>query len=154
MIIKQILLLILSILTYVLAFSLYGLEPLILLYDWDIGIFNIDTYCIFLIMISFYLMTKSFQVKKIKFLYVLLFFMIYFALIIGNQSVFDFVMRRLFEYYENHNMKDSPFYDKLLIIWASDVARTFMFFFGIFYSFFSVLIYIVVGKLKKKFFSR
>lgn len=150
MTIKQRILFLLSLLIYLFAISLFALFPLISLYDWDTIFFGIEYYIAFFIMISFYLMTKSFKVKKIKYLYLLLFFMAYFAQVFGCQFVFDFTIRRLFEYYENHNMTDSFLYDKLFRIRANDAGRNLIVFFGIFYSFILVLIYIVIGKIKRR----
>jgi hypothetical protein len=76
--------------------------------------------------------------------------MAYFTQVFGCQFVFDFTIRRLFEYYENHNMTDSFLYDKLFRIRANDAGRNLIVFFGIFYSFILVLIYIVIGKIKRR----
>ncbi len=59
-------------------------------------------------MISFYLITKSFQVKKIKYLYLLLFFMAYFAQVFGCQFILVLIyivigkIKRRLKKYERH----------------------------------------------------
>ena len=75
--------------------------------------------------------------------------MTYFALIIGNNNVFDCALKKLFNYYEKRNMIESDQYEKLWTIWTNDLSRNLMYFFGFFYSFFATLVYFVGGKLLK-----
>ena len=75
--------------------------------------------------------------------------MIYFALIIGNNNVFDYVLKRILNFYENHNLTESDKYEKMWSLWTNDLSRNLMYFFGILYSFFGTLVYILVVRLKK-----
>jgi hypothetical protein len=75
--------------------------------------------------------------------------MIYFALIIGNNNVFDYVLKMIINFYENHNLTESDKYEKMWSLWTNDLSRNLMYFFGILYSFFGTLVYILVVRIKK-----
>lgn len=138
-----------SILSYMFAILLHGLEPVLFLFERNYIYFNSNILCVLFTMISFYLITNSFQIKRKRFSYTLLLIMIYFALIIGNNNVFDYVLKRILNFYENHNLTESDKYEKMWSLWTNDLSRNLMYFFGILYSFFGTLVYILVVRLKK-----
>lgn len=143
--------LVLSFFLYMSAIILYALEPLKLLFNKDYIIFDANTLCIILTMFSFFCLIKSIQIKKTYLLYTILFIMIYFALIIGNNNVFDYVLKKLIKYYEEQNLINSEQYEKLWDIWSNDLSRNLMYFFAIFYSFFATFIYFLLRILKNVF---
>lgn len=76
--------------------------------------------------------------------------MTYIALVLGNNNVFDFVVKELIKYYENNNMTESYQYEQLWIIWANDLSRNLMYLFAVFYSLLTTLIYFIISKIFRK----
>lgn len=76
--------------------------------------------------------------------------MTYIALVLGNNNVFDFVVKKLIKYYENNNMTESYQYEQLWIIWANDLSRNLMYLFAVFYSLLTTLIYFIISKIFRK----
>ena len=146
---KKIFLLIFSIFSYCVALSIYLFAPALILYE---SYFDVDIFCCIFTMLSHFLLFHRFQDKKgMKFTYIILFFMTYIALVWGNQNVFDFGIKKLFQYYENNNLTESYHYEELWRIWASDLSRTFMFVWGFFYSLLTTLIYFIFVKILRIF---
>ena len=84
---------------------------------------------------SFGLKFKNIESRKIKFL--LLSFMIYFALVFGANNVFDFVLSKTIEYYELKE-KDS---EQLWALWTNDLSRNLLYVFAVPISLFMSCIY-------------
>ena len=150
MIKNNVLSLIVAIILYLLAILLYALEPVKFLYDYDCIIFDPNILCIIVTMISFSFIVKGLQIKKIRFLYIVLFLMTYLALIIGNNNVFDFVLKRMISHYVERTNIFSENYEKLWNIWSNDLSRNLMYIFAIPYSLLATFVFFILRRLKEK----
>ena len=76
--------------------------------------------------------------------------MTYITLVLGNNNIFDFVVKKLIKHYENINMIESYQYEQLWSIWANDLSRNLMYLFAVFYSLLTTLIYFIFVKILRK----
>ena len=147
----------LSILFYSFAILVIGLTPLCVLYN-CILLFGdpIYNYCfsIVLSIISFFFLMKVFTLKHQFVKYLILFIMIYIALIVGSNQIHDYVLKKLFLMFEKNGMTNSEQYENLWSMWSNDLSRNLMYFFGLFYSLFSTsltfLFMYIINKIKQK----
>ncbi len=110
-----------SIFSYCVALLMYVLAPVLILNESNIELSELNIFCCIFTMLSCFFLTHRFQGKKgIKFIYIILFFMTYIALVFGNNNLFDFIVKKLFQYYEYNNLTESYQYEKLWNIWAKE----------------------------------
>ncbi|MBR2461778.1 MAG: hypothetical protein IKB33_01460 [Spirochaetaceae bacterium] len=76
--------------------------------------------------------------------------MTYIALVFGNNNLFDFIVKKLFQYYEYNNLTESYQYEKLWNIWANDLSRNLMYVYAFFYSLLTTLIFFIFVKILRK----
>ena len=76
--------------------------------------------------------------------------MIYIALVVENNSIFDFVLKKIIGYYERLNMIESYQYEQLWKVWANDLSRNLMHFYAILFSFVASFLYFSLSKLLEK----
>lgn len=146
---KKIFLLIFSIFSYCVAFSIYLFDPVLIENELYI---DLNKFCCIFTMLSHFLLFHRFQDKKgMKFTYIILFFMTYIALVLGNHPVYDFAMRRVLQYYRNNNLTESYQYELLHNEWIWDTDRTFIVVLGFFYSLLTTLIYFIFVKILRIF---
>lgn len=143
---------ILSIIFYAIAILIIGFRPMLVV---NKSFFYFDSscyYCLSIIfsIISFNILMKFNNInnKFVKFL--LLFFMIYFALVFGANNVFDFILNRLIAYYENNEKIYTPEYEQLWQILINDLSRNFLYIFGLFYSAFATWLNFLILKVLKR----
>ena len=73
--------------------------------------------------------------------------MTYITLVLGNNNIFDFVVKKLIKHYENISMIESYQYEQLWSIWANDLSRNLMYLSAVFYSLLTTLIYFIFVKI-------
>jgi len=130
---------------------MYVLAPVLILNESNIELSELNIFCCIFTMLSCFLLTHRFQGKKgIKFIYIILFFMTYIALVFGNNNLFDFIVKKLFQYYEYNNLTESYQYEKLWNIWANDLSRNLMYVYAFFYSLLTTLIFFIFVKILRK----
>ena len=76
--------------------------------------------------------------------------MIYIALVVENNSIFDSVLKKIIGYYERLNMIESYQYEQLWKAWANDLSRNLMHFYAILFSFVASFLYFSLSKLLEK----
>lgn len=76
--------------------------------------------------------------------------MTYITLVLGNNNIFDFVVKKLIKHYENISMIESYQYEQLWSIWANDLSRNLMYLSAVFYSLLTTLIYFIFVKILRK----
>lgn len=76
--------------------------------------------------------------------------MTYIALVFGNNNLFDFIVKKLFQYYEYNNLTESYQYEKLWNIWANDLSRNLMYVYAFFYSLLTTLFFFIFVKILRK----
>lgn len=126
-------------------------KPIEILIDHQISYMDTNMLCCILSMISFFFISKCIKIKKKIFSHIVLFFMMYFALVLGNNKVFDFLITKIIKYYEIKNLIDSYQYEQLWDIWSNDLSRNLMYFYGLFYSLFASFFYFWITKIFYKF---
>lgn len=140
-----------SIFSYCVALLMYVFAPILILNESNIELSELNIFCCIFTMLSCFLLIDRFQGKKgMKFTYIILFFMTYIALVLGNNKVFDFVVKKLFQYYENNNLTESSQYELLWTIWANDLSRNLMYVYAFFYSLLTTLIFFIFVKILRK----
>lgn len=141
---KKIFLLVLSIASYIMALLMYVINLMLILYNYDFDLFEPNILCIIFTMTAFFFFEKIFFPKRIRFSYIILFFITYIALVIGNNNVFDFTLIKLLKYCEYLNIIES---EQLWDIWSNDLSRNLMYFYAIFYSIVTSIFYYVLKKI-------
>lgn len=140
-----------SIFSYCVALLMYVLAPVLILNESNIELSELNIFCCIFTMLSCFFLTHRFQGKKgIKFIYIILFFMTYIALVFGNNNLFDFIVKKLFQYYEYNNLTESYQYEKLWNIWANDLSRNLMYVYAFFYSLLTTLFFFIFVKILRK----
>ena len=151
MLYKKIFLLIISLLFYCAALLMYVVTPFLIVRNSNTVLFDPNIFCCIFTMFSFFFLFGRLQLsKRMKFPYIILFFMTYITLILGNNNIFDFVVKKLIKHYENINMIESYQYEQLWSIWANDLSRNLMYLFAVFYSLLTTLIYFIFVKILRK----
>ncbi len=138
---------------YTLAILINGVIPIRLTSE-NFSDFEYILYAIIvpivLSLIAFSILKDIIFISKKRRQVITLFCMIYFALILGTNNVYDFVLLKLIYYYENHNLTETVQYEQLWNHWSNDLSRNLMYFGAIFYSLFASLLYVIFSKFIKK----
>lgn len=101
--------------------------------------------------ISYSILDKKIKIRNKLIRFVLLFIMIYFALIFGNNFVFKFILRKMIDFCESEIKKYREEYNILLAVLVNDTYNMFLYILGLFYSFISCLCYFIFIKIKNNF---
>ncbi len=151
---KNAICIILSFIMYVFSILVIGLIPIgiinrifVLFND---SLFNYILSSFFSVL-SFTLLIKVKEINKIFIKFLILFLMIYFSLVFGANTVFDFVLKKIIVYYEMNNLINTQEYETLWKVWSNDLSRNFLFFFVFLYSLIVTLFYLIfLGFINKK----
>lgn len=143
-----------AIIFYLVAILIISVDAIRCLYP-NYGNFESLLYSI-IIPILFSIISYSFLDKKIKIKnklirFFLLFIMIYFALIFGNNFVYKFILRKMIDFCEIEIIKYTEEYNILLDVLINDTYNMFLYILGLFYSFISCLCYFIFIKIKNNF---
>lgn len=143
----------LSVLFYSFAILVIGLTPLYVI-NRHFWIFGEPIFSIICSIISYVFLMKVLKLKHQFVKYLILFIMIYIALIVGSNQIHDYVLKKLFLMFEKNGMTNSEQYENLWSMWSNDLSRNLMYFFGLFYSLFSTgltfLFMYIINILKQK----
>ena len=74
--------------------------------------------------------------------------MIYFALILGNNFVYKFILKKIIWFYEVNEKVNCIEYEMLWMNLINDTSNTFLYILGIFYSLLSCLCYFLFIKIQ------
>ena len=105
---------ILSFIMYVFSILVIGLIPIGII-NRSFVLFNdsLFNYILssFFSVLSFTLLIKVKEINKIFLKFLILFLMIYFSLVFGANTVFDFVLKKIIVYYEMNNLINTQEYE-------------------------------------------
>lgn len=126
-----------SVFIYILAILVVALIPVQIsnekLLPYDDYILNYFLSTLFSLISCNLIFFGSKKISKLI-MYLVSFFMIYVALIIGGKFIFELVLNKLLRYYESNTLINTEGYEKLYSLWTNDLSRNFIFLTGLIFS--------------------